>query len=208
MLIQRLLSPIVDVRKEEVKPLLLMFLYSFLVIASYSIVKPLTRAQYIDDLGADNLPYVLLASGLVIGFFMQGFTRVTAMLPPRSVIPLTLSAVSGLLVVFWVLFESGQGQTWTSIAFYLLGQIFALLLISQFWNLANDLYDARQAKRLLGFIGGGASLGGIAGSALLAVFVQQFGGRSHVVIATFEPLRGKETVEVLGWQKRVLAVCG
>ena len=34
------------------------------------------------------------------------------------------------------------------------------------------------------------------------------GGRSHVVIATFEPLRGKETVEVLGWQKRVLAVCG
>ena len=25
---------------------------------------------------------------------------------------------------------------------------------------------------------------------------------------TFEPLRGKETVEVLGWQKRVLAVCG
>ena len=35
-----------------------------------------------------------------------------------------------------------------------------------------------------------------------------FGGRSHVVIATFEPLRGKETVEVLGWQKRVLAVCG
>ena len=129
MLIQRLLSPIVDVRKEEVKPLLLMFLYSFLVIASYSIMKPLTRAQYIDDLGADNLPYVLLASGLVIGFCMQGFTRVTAVLPPRSVIPLTLSAVSALLVVFWVLFESGQGQTWTSIAFYLLGQIFALLLI-------------------------------------------------------------------------------
>ncbi len=35
-----------------------------------------------------------------------------------------------------------------------------------------------------------------------------FSRRSHVVIATFEPLRGKETVEVLGWQKRVLAVCG
>ena len=31
---------------------------------------------------------------------------------------------------------------------------------------------------------------------------------SHVVIATFEPLCGKETVEVLGWQKHVFAVCG
>ena len=33
-------------------------------------------------------------------------------------------------------------------------------------------------------------------------------GCSHVVIATFEPLCGKETVEVLGWQKHVFAVCG
>ena len=87
MLIQRLLSPVVDVRKEETKSLLLMFLYSFLVIASYSIVKPLTRAQYIDDLGAENLPYVLLVSGVIIGFFMQGFTRVTSRLPPLGVCP-------------------------------------------------------------------------------------------------------------------------
>ena len=35
-----------------------------------------------------------------------------------------------------------------------------------------------------------------------------FIGCSHVVIATFEPLCGKETVEVLGWQKHVFAVCG
>ena len=33
-------------------------------------------------------------------------------------------------------------------------------------------------------------------------------GRSHMVTATLEPLRGKKTVEVLGWQKRVFAVCG
>ena len=107
-----------------------MFLYSFLVIASYSIVKPLTRAQYIDDLGAENLPYVLLVPGVIIGFFMQGFTRLTARLPPKSVIPLTFSAISGLLVGFWALFLAGQ--TWVSTAFYVLGQIFALLLISQF----------------------------------------------------------------------------
>ena len=43
-----------------------------------------------------------------------------------------------------------------------------MLLISQFWTLANIVYDPRQAKRLFGFIGGGAPLGGIAGSALAA----------------------------------------
>ncbi len=42
----------------------------------------------------------------------------------------------------------------------------------------------------------------------LSVICPPDGGCSHVVIATFEPLRGKETVEVLGWQKHVFAVCG
>ena len=51
-----------------------------------------------------------------------------------------------------------------SIAFYLWGVLTGSLLISQFWTLANDVYDARQAKRLFGFIGGGASLGGIVGA--------------------------------------------
>ena len=150
-----------------------MFLYSFLVMTSYNIVKPLTRAQFIDDLGANNLPWVLLGAGLLIGLIMQAYTRVVRRLPPRSVIPLTLLSMGGLLLGFWLLFQTGQG--WVSIAFYFLGQIMGLLLISQFWMLANDVYDPRQAKRLFGFIGGGASLGGIAGSAALAFLVERVG---------------------------------
>ena len=46
-------------------------------------------------------------------------------------------------------------------AFYVWGALLGILLISQFWTLANDIYDPRQAKRLFGFIGGGAQLGGI-----------------------------------------------
>jgi ATP/ADP translocase len=60
----RLLSPIVAVRQDEAKALLLMFLYSFSVMTSYNIIKPLTRAQFIQELGAGNLPWVLLASGV------------------------------------------------------------------------------------------------------------------------------------------------
>ena len=52
-----------------------------------------------------------------------------------------------------MLFQTGQ--EWVSVAFYILGLIFAILLVSQFWSLANAIYDARQAKRLFGFIGGG-----------------------------------------------------
>jgi ATP/ADP translocase len=54
-----------------------------------------------------------------------------------------------------------------------LGLILGILLISQFWTLANDLYDALQAKRPFGFIGGGASLGGALGAAIAALVVEK-----------------------------------
>ena len=53
-----------------------------------------------------------------------------------------------------------------AVAFYLFGLIIGILLISQFWTLANDVYDPRQAKRIFGFIGAGASLGGFAGATM------------------------------------------
>ena len=52
---------------------------------------------------------------------------------------------------------AATGSRWRSTCSAL---ILGILLISQFWTLANDIYDPRQAKRLFGFIGGGSSLGG------------------------------------------------
>jgi hypothetical protein len=73
----------------------------------------------------------------------------------------TLGGLAAMLVGFWLWFQSGS--QWASTFF---GLILGILVISQFWTLANEVYDPRQAKRIFGFIGGGSSLGGIAGSYL------------------------------------------
>jgi MFS family permease len=69
------------------------------------------------------------------------------------------------------------------VAFYFLSRITGVLLISQFWTLANDVYDARQAKRLFGFVGGGASLGGAVGAGLTALLVEEIGSNSLVLVS-------------------------
>lgn len=170
---QRLLAPIAEVRRDEVVTALLMFAYSFLAMSSYNIVKPITRSTFIADLGADNLPYVLLAVGLLIGVVMAGYAWITSRLPRRWGLPVTQAAMVVLLLAFWVLFQTPR--SWVSVAFFFAGKILGLLLISQFWTLANLVYDPRQAKRLFGFIGGGAPLGGIAGSAILTGYATQIG---------------------------------
>jgi AAA family ATP:ADP antiporter len=171
--VRRGLEPLAQFREGELATGLMMFAYSFLAMTAYNVIKPITRSKFISSLGADNLPYVQLAAGLLIGVLMQGYSVLVARLPRRYVAPMTLAGMSALLVAFWFLFR--QGGDWVSVGFYLLGLILGILLISQFWTLANDIYDARQAKRLFGFIGGGSSLGGMTGAGLTAVVVSRIG---------------------------------
>jgi AAA family ATP:ADP antiporter len=181
-LLARILRPIVQLRDGEATTALLMFLYSFLAMTSYNIIKPITRSEFISSLGADNLPYVQFGAGVLIGFLMQGYTWLMRAVPRRQTIPITQAAMAALLVLFWFLFTT-IGQDWIAVAFYIVGLILAVLLISQFWTLANDIYDPRQAKRIFGFIGGGSSLGGATGAAMTAFLVENIGAKNMLLVS-------------------------
>ena len=180
-LLRRLFGKLVTLREGEAATALLMFAYSFLAMTSYNILKPITRSKFITALGADNLPYVQLAAGVLIGVLMQLYSQAIARLPRRWVIPVTQAGGVAVLVLFWFLFRTGA--TWVSVAFYVLGLVLGVLLISQFWTLANDIYDPRQARRLFGFIGGGASLGGAMGAALTALAVEAVGTDNLLLVS-------------------------
>ena len=180
-LLRRLFGKLVTLREGEAATALLMFAYSFLAMTAYNILKPITRSKFITALGADNLPYVQLAAGVLIGVLMQLYGQAAGRLPRRWVMPLTQAGEVALLVLFWFLFQTGAG--WVSVAFYVLGLVLGILLISQFWTLANDLYDPRQARRLFGFIGGGASLGGATGAAITSVAVEEVGTDNLLLVS-------------------------
>lgn len=180
-LLQRALSPIVEVRKEEAAGAALMFSYSFLAMTAYNILKPVTRSKFISDLGADNLPYVLLAAGVIIGILMTGYSWLVARLPRSGALPITQVGMAAVLFGFWFLFQTDA--KWVSAAFYFVGLILGVLLISQFWTVANLVYDPRQAKRLFGFVGGGAPLGGIIGSEILIRYTGRIGTTNMLLIS-------------------------
>lgn len=177
----RLLAPIVNVREGESLGAFMMFAYSFLAMTAYNIVQPIVRSRFITALGSDNLPYVLLVSVFIIGALMQGYSRLGSLLPGRWLIPATQLGMVALLGVFWVL--AGLGNQWVEVAFYLFGQVYGILLISQFWTLANLIYNARAAKRLFGFIGAGASLGGITGGGITTLAVERVGNRNLMLVS-------------------------
>src|SRR6187399_1351165 len=115
-LLDRLLSPIVQLRDGESTTALLMFLYSFLAMTSYNIIKPITRSQFINSLGADNLPWVQFGSGMLIGVLMQGYSKAMTFVPRRWTVPVTQGGLVGLLLLFWFLFTQVGGE-WISVGF-------------------------------------------------------------------------------------------
>ena len=179
--LRKLLSSIVEVRPEERRTAALMFAYSFLAMTAYNIVHPVTRSAVISELGADNIPYVLLVSGFLIGILMQGYGWLAARLPVRWALPVLQLGLTAFLLLFWVLFRAQA--VGVSAALYLFGLILGTLLLSQFWTLANEIYDPRQARRLFGFIGGGASLGGMAGSGLAALVAERTGSHALLLLS-------------------------
>ncbi len=196
-MLQRILRRLVEVRQEETGAVLLMFSYSFLAMTAYNMVQPITRSTFISAHGSENLPYVVLASIVLIALLMQVYSKLGRLMPGRWIIPVTQAVMVGLLVLFWMLYadpstpagadaqavETSAVQGWVASALYWFGQIYAILLITQFWTLANLIFDPRQSRRLFGFIGAGSSLGGLVGGSLPAFFAQTLGSRHLLLVS-------------------------
>jgi HEAT repeat protein len=190
----------------ELTTALMMLFYSFLAIGSYNVIKPITRSKFIDSLGAGNLPYVRLAAGVLIGIIMLGYAWLIGRLPRRWSLPIVQVGIVGMLAGFFFLFK--MGGTWVPVVFYLAGLILGILLISQFWTLANLVYDPRQAKRLFGFIGSGASLGGFAGSMITVKFAKQLGTNSLLLVSAAGMLLCATVVTVVIRRQRLSDALG
>ena len=112
---------------------------------------------------------------------MVGYTKMVGALPRRWALPITQGLMAAAMLGFWFLFRTGAG--WVSVAFYVWGALLGILLISQFWTLANGIYDPRQAKRLFGFIGGGVMLGGHGRPGLTALIIPRVGTNALLLLS-------------------------
>src|SRR5512134_716869 len=103
-MLHRILRRLVEVRQEETGAVLLMFSYSFLAMTAYNMIQPITRSKFISAHGAENLPYVVLASIALIALLMQGYSKLGRLMPGRWIIPVTQAVMVGLLLLFWMLY--------------------------------------------------------------------------------------------------------
>jgi AAA family ATP:ADP antiporter len=95
----------------------------------------------------------------------------------------TVTVVFALsFVLFWALYQNAVP---IGVPFFLWLGIFNMLVVAQFWSLANELFSPAQGKRLFPIIAIGGALGAIAGSWVAKLLIGWIGVGNIMLIAAW-----------------------
>jgi AAA family ATP:ADP antiporter len=170
-----------DVRPGEGLSVLLTFLYIAVVVASFLLAKPIRNGLFLRQYGPYSLVYVYAAVPIALTLFVPLYTRAIARVGTRQVTVVTLLFFATNVLAFWSAFRFAPFELLPGI-FFVWVNCFGVIAPVQAWSFANSLFDTRQAKRLFGLIGAGASLGAIAGGLLARYLVEPVGGAVNMLL--------------------------
>ena len=170
-----------DIRSGEALPVFLTFLYIAVVVAAFLLAKPIRNALFLRQYGPYALAYVYAAVPLALSVFVPIYTRVAARLGQRAVTVVTLLFFAANVLLFWWLFRRHPFALLPGV-FYVWVNCFGIIAPVQAWSFANSQFDTRQAKRLFGLIGAGASFGAILGGFLARVLVRPVGDAINLLL--------------------------
>jgi AAA family ATP:ADP antiporter len=173
-MLKNLLSRVVAVETDEIRPMLLSALYFFLIMAGYFVIRPLR-----DDMGVAggvrNLPW--LFTGTLIGMLLihPVFTTMVSRLTRRRFIAVSTHLITVVMLVFFVLLSTlNETQIiWAGRAFWVFASVFNLFVVSIFWSVMADIFSPGQGARIFGFVAVGGTVGAMLGSAVTASLAEQ-----------------------------------
>lgn len=148
----------------------ILFTNFFLIILAYYQVKSASRSLLIEYWGSANFPYVWIISALVLGVFIGLYYRALSLFNRTRVVLGCIVLFIFLLIGFriWLQMKSPMA----AISFYIFIDIFSVVLVEQFWSLANTITSSEAGKKSYWFVGTGGLLGGAVGGAIAAGLLQ------------------------------------
>jgi ATP/ADP translocase len=197
--IRQRIEHVFDIRPGEGARTALMFFTILLLIASYTTTKAVRDAVFLSKFGLTELSYLMIGIAACAGVVVSAYKRLTAGVG-RNVVALVTNSFVALTLVAMAIGLSA-GVRWISWGLYFWSGVFGLVLVAEFWLLANDLFDAREAKRLFPIIGSGAILGGLTGGAVSGWLARPLGAGNLLYVVAAE-LVLSAFLSHLAWKRR------
>jgi AAA family ATP:ADP antiporter len=148
---------------------LLSFNFFLIILALYQL-KPASRSLFIESLGAAQLPFVWIATALVMGIFISFYHRWVQRYSRVRVVLTSCLSIVVILTAFRV-FSMNPGPA-SSICLFVFTDILGVVLVEQFWSLTNSIYTTPEGRGWYGVVGTGGLVGGMVGGWLAALLLK------------------------------------
>lgn len=169
-----------DLRPGEGLPVLLTFLYVSVVVACFLLAKTIRSGLVLRDYGPYAFIYLYAAVPAVLSILVPIYARIAARFGGRRLAVWTLVFFSLNALAFWYAFRTREIEI-LPVVFFVWVNCYGVIAPVQAWSFANSVFDTRQAKRLFGLVGSGASLGAIAGGLLARFLLGPVGGTINLM---------------------------
>jgi HEAT repeat protein len=135
------------------------------VIIAFQLAGKSTRdALLLSTFGVAALPPMVITAAVLSMALTIALARVMARMRPGRLVPRLLLLSAVLLIAEWML--AGESRQAAAILVYLHLTGLGALLVSGFWAMVNERFDPSTARRTIGQITAGGSLGGLLGGVL------------------------------------------
>ena len=176
--LERLLSPIADVRRGEAESALLMALTMFIVLGGYYLLKTAREMFILSEGGAEVKSYSSAGQAVLLLVLVPLYGAFASRVNRTQLVQGVTFFFAGNLVLFLVALSMGLR---IGIAYFLWLGIFNVMVVAQLWAFAADLFTDEQGKRLFPLIGVGSSLGAWVGSVRAGQLVESVGASRLLV---------------------------
>lgn len=182
MLLPDRVLQVLDIRRAEAPLVQLLLLQSFLAGIAASLAQTAAFALFLSTWSAAELPYVYL--GVTVGAIL--ITLVNLQLQRRLAFRTLMLGNIAFAIGGLVLLRLGlalPGARWVIAALPVWYRMLYAIFSFEFWGVANQVFDVRQAKRLFALIGSGEIIAFVIGGALTPPLVALIGTANLLLVA-------------------------
>jgi AAA family ATP:ADP antiporter len=180
--LRRIVKAATKIEPNELNATLLSFLFVFILMTAYSILKPVRDALGA-DWGAVGLSVTWTANFVLSLIAVSIYGAALSVVRFRIVVPGVYAFFAFTFLALYVITVSVAEPVLINKGFYVWVSVFSLFHLSVFWSFMSDLFDKSQAPRLFGFIAAGTSVGAIVGPLLTAFLVDVIGANALMLVS-------------------------
>ncbi len=166
-----LLEKALNVRRSEFGPAFLLFSYLFSAIGSYYMATTVGDAMFLSAYGKANLPYVIIATAVVVGTFASIYIRLSNRLRVEYLMIGALGFFALSFATFWWI--THFQVKWVYALVYIWSYMTGAIAPTIGWTMANFVLTTREARRIFGFVGAGGALGAPTAAFLTATLLRR-----------------------------------